>query len=222
MPTNFMCKPTVPAAAGVLLVCALHSAEVASPPGPPTARQDAPPRLEAEAQVDNLVRYAMRTREHALLNPMAGQWETLTRYWTGPEAEPVEAKGSSTRKWILDGRFLQEEFEGGNLALPFRAVGLYGYDAFDQQYTAMWVDSMNTAMLSNAGTYDPSNKVVRFTGRYGDPWTGKKYPSRGATRLLDNDKHVMEFYVNLGEREFKMLEITYTRRKTGQAERKGE
>jgi hypothetical protein len=168
---------------------------------------------DAEAQADTFARYAMPGPEHKVLDRMAGSWDTLTRYWPTPNAEPVEAKGTSQRKWILDGRFLLEEIDGGNLVLPFKGLALYGYDAFEQKHTSAWVDTMNTSILTNLGTYDRTNDVVNFTGQYKDPWTGARKKERGVTRFVSKDKHVLEIYPTEPDgKEFKMLEITYTRR----------
>jgi hypothetical protein len=76
-------------------------------------------------------------------------------------------------------------------ACPFRGLALYGYDAFEQQYTSAWVDTMSTAILTNLGSYDSTNDVVRFTGEYKDPWTGTKKKERGVTRFLGRDQHAL-------------------------------
>jgi len=78
----------------------------------------------------------MAGKHHALLNRMAGSWDTVTRYWMAPDAEPVESQGKSERRWILGGRFLLAELDGGSLALPFQALGVFGYDAFERKYTS--------------------------------------------------------------------------------------
>ena len=180
--------------------------------GAPRATAQADDAADPERQIEKLVHYMMPGKAHALLDRMAGRWETRTRYWTKPGAEPVEAKGTSARKWILERRFLLEELDAGNLALPFQGVGLFGYDAFEQQYTSAWVDTMSTAILTNLGRYDKTNDVVRFIGQYKDPWTGHNKPNRGITRFVSADQHVLELHVTEPDgQEFKMLEITYTR-----------
>lgn len=182
-----------------------------------SAETNAPTALDLEKQVEAMVGYAMPGRHHQLLNRLAGDWEVHTRYWMKLGAVPVEAKGTSARKWILDGRFLMEELDGGDLALPFRGVALFGYDAFEQKYTSAWVDTTSTAILTNLGTYDKTNDVVTFTGEYKDPWTGTRKKNRGLTRFLGADKHAIELHVTEADgREFKMLEITYTRKQTKQ------
>jgi hypothetical protein len=168
---------------------------------------------DAEAQAETFARYSMPSAEHKVLDRMAGSWETLTRYWPAPDAEAVEAKGTSQRRWILDGRFLMEELNGGDLVLPFKGLALYGYDVFEQKHTAAWVDTMNTSILTNLGTYDRTNDVVNFSGQYKDPWTGTKKKERGVTRFVSKDKQVLEIHVTEPDgKEFKMLEITYSRR----------
>ena len=172
----------------------------------------APPAKDGESQAATLARYAMPGPEHKLLEPMAGTWDVVVRYWPAPESEPVESKGTSQRKWVLDGRFLMEEIEGGNLVLPFRGLGFYGYDAFEKKHTSAWMDTFNTSILFNLGTFDMTNQVVNFTGVYKDPWTGARKPERGVTRFLGKDKHVLEIHVTEpSQKEFKMLEITYIR-----------
>jgi len=216
-------KPLPFPIAGTWLAVALWSAtgvcaaDRRAPPATPSQKSDpAPGAQDAESQADTLARYAMPTPQHKLLDQMAGRWTTLTRYWMAPGAEAVESSGTAERKWILDGRFLLEELDGGNLALPFRGLGLFGYDAFEQKYTSAWVDTMNTSILTNLGTYDKTNDLVHFTGQYKDPWTGTKKKERGIARFVNKARHILEIHVTEPDgREFKMLEITYTRKEAG-------
>ena len=207
---------TTLAAIIVFTTTAVHSADTQAPPSVPQPTKATPRAPDAEAQADTFARYAMPGPEHKVLDRLAGTWDTFTRYWPAPNAEPVEAKGTSRRKWILDGRFLMEELDGGNLVLPFRGLALYGYDAFEQKHTSAWVDTMNTSILTNLGTYDRTNDVVNFSGQYKDPWTGAKKKERGVTRFLSKDKHVLEIHTTEPDgQEFRMIEITYTRQPTG-------
>ncbi len=186
---------------------------VPTPPGanPPTAGEpDADP--DSEALVDTWVRYAMPGEPHKLLERMAGSWNMTIKYRMNADAPAVESKGTCERRWILGKRFVLEEFDGGNLALPFRGLAIYGYDAFERKYTSVWVDTMSTAITTNLGTCQEGCKLITFSGRHGDPWTGSKRPSRGVTRFVSDEQHVLELYEpDLDGREFKILEIVYTR-----------
>jgi hypothetical protein len=198
----------------VVIASVVRSADVAAPASAATNRADAASGKDTDAQIDTLVRYAMPGAPHKLLDRLVGRWDAATRYWMAPDAEPVESAGTCERKWILDGRFVMEELDGGNLALPFRALGLFGYDAFEQKYTSAWLDTMNTSILTNLGAYDKTNDVVNFTGEYKDPWSGTKKKERGVMRFLGQDKLALEIHVaDPGGKEFKMLEVTYTRKR---------
>jgi hypothetical protein len=198
-------------ASSLILAQSLPAAE--SDASPPASNREPSTTPSTESEIDTLVRYAMPSLHHRVLDRLAGAWNATIRYSPKAGAEPVETKGTSTRKWILGGRFLLEELDGGNLALPFGGLGLFGYDAFEQQYTSAWVDSLNTAILTNLGRYDKTNEVVSFTGQYKDPWTGTKQPERGLIRFADKDRHSLELFLTNGEgKEFKMMEIVYSRR----------
>jgi hypothetical protein len=197
-----------------LPACLSRAADSAEPAArtPAEIGGKTPTEKDPESQVETLVRFAMPGPEHRLLDRMAGNWKTVTRYWMAAGVEPVESDGTSQRKWVLDGRFLMEEFDGGNLALPFRGLGLFGYDNFEKKYTSAWVDTMNTSILTNLGDYDKAGDLVNFIGQYKDPWTGIRKKERGITRFTSKDRHRLEIHITEPDgKEFKMLEITYTR-----------
>lgn len=158
----------------------------------------------------------MPGEHHRLLEKMAGRWNMAVEYRMNSQMPAVESKGTCQRKWILGKRFLLEEFDGGSLALPFQGLAIYGYDAFERKYTSVWVDTMSTAITTNLGICQDSCKRIVFTGQHGDPWTGVKRPSRGVTRLVNDNQHVLELYEPDSDgKEFKILEIVYTRVEDG-------
>jgi hypothetical protein len=62
------------------------------------------------------------------------------------------------------------------------------------------------------GSCQDTCDVIGFVGRHGDPWTGTKRNTRGVTRFVSDDQHVLELYEpGTDGKEFKVLEITYTR-----------
>ena len=168
---------------------------------------------DSESLVDTWVRHAMPSEHHQLLRKMAGSWNMAVKYRMNTETPIVESAGTCERKWILGNRFLLEEFNGGNLGLPFQGLAIYGYDAFEKKYTSAWVDTMSTAITTNLGSCREACELIQFTGQHGDPWTGTKRKSRGITRFISDDRHLLELYEpGTDGKEFKILEITYTRR----------
>src|SRR5215471_2689318 len=50
--------------------------------------------------------------EHKKLQPFVGQWTFTMKLWADPSQPPAELKGTIERKWIMDGRFIQETVRG--------------------------------------------------------------------------------------------------------------
>ena len=161
---------------------------------------------------------------HKLLEPFVGQWNTVTKtWWGGPGSDPVESTGTTEVKWVLDGRFIMDETKsefmmptptGEMKSTPYRGLGLTGYDNFRNMYVGVWMDSMGTQMLTMKGTADPSGKVFTFYGEMDEP--GLNMVGRTVkyvTRIINNDKHVFEIYdLPVGD-DYKVMELTYTRRR---------
>jgi hypothetical protein len=154
----------------------------------------------------------MPGEQHHLLERMVGPWDMSIRYWMTAETPAVVSEGTCERRWVLGNRFVLEEFDGGDLALPFQGLAIYGYDAFEGKYTSAWIDTMSTAITTNLGVCQNECRVIAFTGRHGDPWSGQKRRSRGVTRFVSDNKHVLELHeAGRDGKEFKMLEVVYTR-----------
>ncbi len=151
---------------------------------------------------------------HAHLKPLAGNWETATKWWMDPTQPPAESKGTSTSKWIMDGRFLMDEYTGDMMGQPFKGTGITGYDNVQKKYVNVWVDNMTTSMMTSTGACDGSGKTFTYTGEYADPMTGKMKKNRMVTKILGDDKHLFEiFEAGPDGKEFKSLEVTHTRKK---------
>src|SRR3982074_2576676 len=50
--------------------------------------------------------------EHKKLQPFVGNWTFTMKVWSDPSQPPAELKGVTERKWIMDGRFVQESVRG--------------------------------------------------------------------------------------------------------------
>jgi len=129
-----------------------------------------------------------------------------------PGTEPQISEGDVTKKMILGGRFLQEDYSGMTPDGPFTGMGLTGYDNMQGKYIGMWVDTMMTSMMTSTGTCDASGKTFTFTGDYDDPLDGLRKKMRTVVTIINDKKHVEESYVTPpGGKEFKMIEVVYTR-----------
>jgi Protein of unknown function (DUF1579) len=153
--------------------------------------------------------------EHKRLEIMAGSWDFTMKMWMEPGKDALEAKGTAERRMVLGGRFLHEEVKSEMFGKPFTGNGITGYDNSQKKYVGAWVDSMSTGISQSVGTADAAGKVLTFTREDFDPAEGKKVKGRDVLTFVSDDKHTMESYkVGADGKEFKVMEITFTRSKS--------
>ena len=163
-------------------------------------------------------------KHHEPLNHFVGSWETVTKmWWQGPGSDPIVTKGASEAKWVLGGRWVMHEHKGkmmmpdmtGSMKeIDYEGLGLMGYNNERNMYEQIWVSSAQTNMLTMKGAVDPSGKVFTLYGEMDEVMLGVvgrtvKY----VTRIVDPDKHVFEIIDLHAGDGYKVVEITYTRRK---------
>ncbi len=173
-------------------------------------KQDEP----GEPMMQAWMKYAQPGKFHANLAPLVGRWSQTVKWWMAPGMEPDISTGSCEYKWILGGRFLLKEVKSGSDDESFEGLGMIGYDNFKKKYTSMWTDTMTTAITTSYGTCDESGKVLTLVGNHDDVFTGKPNQTfKMVTRIINNDAHIDEWFMNGPDgKEFKTLEIIYTRR----------
>jgi hypothetical protein len=161
------------------------------------------------------MKYAQPGQYHKYLEPLVGSWNCTTKMWMDPSAPPQESKATGETKWILGGRFIQEDASGIMDSMPFHGMGITGYDNIKNEFVAFWIDEMGTSFMLTSGKCDSTGKVITMYGSWTDPMSNmaeKKFKS--VMHIIDNDRHVSEMY-DTGQdgKEFKTFEITYTRKK---------
>jgi len=152
--------------------------------------------------------------EHKVLEPMIGSWNAKVKMFMDPTKAPEEAEGKMTRKWIMNGLYMQEDFEGNFGGMDFRGMGITGYDVQKKKYVATWIDNMNTSIVVMDATFDSRTKTLSGTMEDIDPMTGKKGKKKDSVRIVDNDHQVQEMFMIMDDgKEVKMMEIHYMRAK---------
>jgi hypothetical protein len=149
---------------------------------------------------------------HKLLAGTAGSWNTRTRSWMEPGKPPMESTGTCEQKMLLGGRYLQQEFSGNMMGMPFNGIGVTGYDNHKQRYVSTWMDSMSTGIFYFEGPAGADGRSFTQECIYHDPVRGM-VKWRSVTKVVDDDTHLFEMYVtDKSDKEEKMMEITYTRK----------
>jgi hypothetical protein len=152
--------------------------------------------------------------EHKKLDPLVGSWTYTGKMWMDPAAPPEAFTGTTDRKWIFDGRFLQDDTTGNIPNMPpFRGIGFTGYDNTLKKYCGFWIDNMTSSMMTSAGTVDSSGKVFTNSSEGIDAMTGKPYKGRDVTTIVSPDEHTIVMYKLEGGKEIKVMEMTVKRKK---------
>ena len=150
---------------------------------------------------------------HKKLEPLVGSFSVKTISRMDPSKPPEETTGTSEKKWILGGRFLEEHAEGSMMGQPFSGLGFTGYDNYRKRYVGAWMDNMGTMILTSSGTVDASGKKFTSWSTMDDVVTKKTIKVKGVLTIADNDHHTFEMWgPGPDGKMFKSLEIHYTRK----------
>lgn len=146
-----------------------------------------------------------------MLAKSAGTWSASVSMWMQPGAPPATSTATATNVMIMGGRYLRSTNKGTFMKMPFEGFGITGYDNVKKQFVNSWIDNMGTGIMTMTGTYDEASKSITYTGSMADPMSGKDMPFREVWTFTDDNHQVMEMFYPMEGKEFKAMEIKYTR-----------
>jgi hypothetical protein len=117
---------------------------------------------------------------------------------------------------IMDGRYQQANHSGNMMGMPFEGQSTLGYDNNSKQFISTWIDNAGTGIMVLKGTWDPGSKSMTLTGKMIDPVSGtnRETDIREVFKVVDDNTQTMEMYCpGMDGKEFKTMEIKYTRSK---------
>jgi hypothetical protein len=159
---------------------------------------------------------------HKWLEQFAGKWNTTTKMWMqGPDAPPMETRGTAEMKMVLHGRYLQQEAKGETLLpdetgqmkkISYQGMGLTGYDNYRRTFVGNWQDNLSTAMHTFSGQLDPSRKTLTMYGQMDEPMLDMVGRHVKYVMKMDNEKQFTFTVYDLAAGEnHKAVEIVYER-----------
>jgi len=178
----------------------------------PALAQDKKPALDEKAAMEAMTKHAEPGEFHKKLEPMIGEWTYKASFIMAPDQPAMEMNGAATRKWIMDGRFMQDDSTG--VGIPFKGLGINGYDNQLKKYVSAWVDSMTTSIGYSIGEVDAAGKTFTYHREEYSPIYGQRVKARDVIKIMDNDHHEMEFYtIPPSGKEMRSGTIKFTRKK---------
>lgn len=148
---------------------------------------------------------------HKMLAKSAGSWTGKVTMWMQPGAPAMNGSATSVNEMILGGRYLQSKNTGMFMGQPFEGIGVTAYDNAKKVFVNTWIDNMGTGIMSMTGVWDNANKSINFSGSMVDPVSGKDIAVKQVWRFIDDNTQEMDMYSSTGGKEFKNMEIKYTR-----------
>lgn len=159
---------------------------------------------------------------HAVLKPLEGTFRVeMSVYMVvgTPEHPAVSTDLICRRRWVGDGRFLEDVTEGTFAGSHYFREGLLGFSNVDQRYEWVTVDGTNANMMiyraeDGSGPRMPIQLSGVFTdqGWLGENVVGKPVHMRTVITVESNDRHVFElFFTPPGGAERLVDRKVYTR-----------
>lgn len=153
--------------------------------------------------------YATPGENHKYLEYFVGEWDSTSKMWPKPGAEPMVEKQVVKSKMFFGGRYLKSHIKGPMMGMPSEGMMITAYDNFKKKFISIWLDSQGTGIFQASGALDTSGKVRTETAVWDDIMTGGKANYKLVTKIIDKNTYVFEMYHN----NFKSMEMTYKRKK---------
>ena len=169
---------------------------------------------DEKAMMEMMAKVATPGEQHKKLDVFAGSFDTTLKMWMDPAKPPAETPGKTETKWVLGNRYLEQHYEGSFMGQPFSGIGFIGYDNVTKKYWMNWMDTAATGAMSMTGKWDPTGKVMTWTGTMVDPMTNKPQKFMQKVTVTDKDHHNWEMWgPDMTGKQYKMMEANYTRTK---------
>jgi hypothetical protein len=150
---------------------------------------------------------------HKMMAKWDGEWMEDIQMWMDPSAPAQTMQASCVNKMVMGGRY-QESLNTGNFSgMPFEGRSLLGWDNARKVFVSTWIDNFGTGIIYMEGSWDAANKTINFKGKMTDPMSGKATDIRQDVKIVDDNTQIMEQYTMKDGKEFKSMEIKFTRKK---------
>lgn len=182
---------------------------------------DSKPKEEAWIPIDSamamtaMMEAGKLGEEHKMLAKSNGTWAAEMTYWEGMDKPANKMSGTQVTTSILGGHYQQSKFSANWMGMPFEGISTLAYDNTTKQYVSTWIENMGTSIMVMTGNWDAATNSLNLTGKQKNPANGLECTMRETYKIVDDNNHVMEMYgpdPKTGK-EFKMMEIKYTRKK---------
>ena len=142
-----------------------------------------------------------------------GTWDVIVRFPVAP-GKSMEGKAACEAKWVMDGRFLRQEYTSLFAGKPLTVVRYLGFDRYKGKYVEVQMESTHTDVMHNEGTISGDGKTITCFGTAIDFTTGKEANVRSVTSITNTDSFSLELHYTDAEGVMaKTVTLTHRRKK---------
>jgi hypothetical protein len=186
----------------------------AKPSPKPKAKAVAKPKPKAMSEAEQMAQWqeAMTpSLGHARLMSMVGSWRTKTTFTMAPGAPDQVSAGTSVHRMVLGGRYLEQNYKGTSMGMPFEGIGYTGYDNVQKRYVGTWMDTFGTGVLHSHGVGRPTDERIDFVAEGIEP-SGNKRVFDSIIRIRNHGQHSYELWTDgPNGKSFRMMLVEYER-----------
>jgi hypothetical protein len=174
----------------------------------------APPAMpDSATRAKNWQAYMTPGEMHKMMDKWNGNWDADATFWA-PGKPEMKSKSSVSNKMLFDGRYQETTFSGDMMGMPFLGKSTTAYDNHKKQFKTTWIDNMGSGMMVMEGPWDETSQTMNLKGKTMDPETGYEMDARETFKIIDDNTQEMEMFLMMPDgKEFKMMNIRFTRKK---------
>ncbi len=196
---------------GLIGSCCLLAVVLAATQGQSQEHKQMDP--EQMAMMAKMMAYATPGANHQHLGAMTGTFICETKFWMAPGAPPEQSTGTMTSRWMLDNRYLQQNYKGEWMGQPFHGFGLMGFDNSTNKFFSTWMDTFSTGLFYETGSCDESGKNFTLSGENFDPHLGTKRSTKSSIEVINDSKHILRMFSKTPDgKEMKTFEMIATKK----------
>lgn len=138
---------------------------------------------ELKSRISTVEQAAAPESQHQLLGSMVGQWRVKAKIWATPDSNPEVFSAKAEIRYILNKRFIKQNFKSKTLNKQYSMLSIIGYDKTINRYTSSWLSNYSTSINILYGDYQEQNKTITFSGSINDTVTAEEKNARVVIKL---------------------------------------
>ena len=169
---------------------------------------------DSATKMKNWQDYMIPGDMHKMMASWNGTWAAEISIWEKAGSEPSKSTGTSVNRMIMGGRYQESNHTSIMMGMPFEGRSTLGYDNVRKVFENIWVDNLGTGVMKMSGQWDSTHNSISFTGKGIDPVSRTENDYRETFNIIDDNTQLMSMYgPGQDGKEFKMMEIKFTRKK---------